>query len=126
MSAAPGHDINYIAQTGVLNALRDERGKPQPPVNLVADFAGGGLLLSNGILAALFERTKSGKGLNWIYRLSVLRIDNRSSVGPCNVRGRFVCGGIFLGDGGPPFPLFSRDEYVGWSGALLSMLRNKG
>ena len=99
MSAAPGHDINYIAQTGVLDALRDERGKPQPPVNLVADFAGGGLLLSNGILAALFERTKTGKGLNRIYRRLVLTFANRSSVGPCNVGGRFLRGRIFLGDG---------------------------
>ena len=59
---APGHDINYIAQGGVLHSLRDDRGKPTPPVNLVADFAGGGMLLSTGIIAALFERTNSGKG----------------------------------------------------------------
>ena len=62
MSNLPGHDINYIAQSGVLSALVDGNGKPIPPINLVADFAGGGLLLTNGILAALFERTKSGQG----------------------------------------------------------------
>jgi len=62
MSDLPGHDINYIAQSGVLSALVDANGKPIPPINLVADFAGGGLLLTNGILAALFERTKSGQG----------------------------------------------------------------
>ena len=62
MSDLPGHDINYIAQSGVLSALVDANGKPIPPLHLVADFAGGGLLLTNGILAALFERTKSGRG----------------------------------------------------------------
>lgn len=60
---APGHDINYIAQAGVLDALRDDRGKPQPPVNLIADFAGGGMLLTTGIMAALYERTVSGQGM---------------------------------------------------------------
>jgi len=62
MSSLPGHDINYISQSGVLSALVDSSGKPQPPVNLVADFAGGGLLLTNGILAALLERSSSGLG----------------------------------------------------------------
>ena len=62
LSTLPGHDINYISQSGVLSALVDSAGKPTPPVNLVADFAGGGLLLTNGILAALLERNSSGLG----------------------------------------------------------------
>jgi alpha-methylacyl-CoA racemase len=63
---APGHDINYIAQSGVLNSLRDDRGKPTPPINLVADFAGGGILLATGVIAALFERTSSHRGNKYI------------------------------------------------------------
>ena len=62
MSTLAGHDINYIAQSGVLSSLVDSTGKPTPPINLVADFAGGGLLLSNGIMAALIERSISGQG----------------------------------------------------------------
>ena len=62
MSLLPGHDINYIAQSGVLSTLVDSNGVPTPPINLVADFAGGGLLLSNGIMAALVERGQSGQG----------------------------------------------------------------
>jgi len=62
LSKAPGHDINYIAQSGVLDSFRDSNGRPTPPVNIAADFAGGGLLLSTGIMAALFERETSGKG----------------------------------------------------------------
>lgn len=57
-----GHDINYIAVSGVLHAIgrRDER--PLPPINLIGDFAGGGLLCAFGITLALVERERSGKG----------------------------------------------------------------
>lgn len=57
-----GHDINYIALSGVLETL-GEPGKPPPlPLNLLGDYGGGGLFLIVGILAALFERTRSGLG----------------------------------------------------------------
>jgi len=62
MKSYAGHDINYIATSGVLSALKWGNNKPNPPVNLLADFAGGGLLAAFGVLAALLERTKSGKG----------------------------------------------------------------
>nr|CAB3221367.1 alpha-methylacyl-CoA racemase-like [Phallusia mammillata] len=57
-----GHDINYIATSGVLSMLRRKGQNPTAPVNLVADFAGGGLVAAFGVLSALYEREKSGKG----------------------------------------------------------------
>ncbi|NWZ31538.1 AMACR racemase, partial [Asarcornis scutulata] len=57
-----GHDINYVALSGVLSKLGRKSENPYAPVNLLADFAGGGVLCAMGILIALYERTKSGKG----------------------------------------------------------------
>jgi alpha-methylacyl-CoA racemase len=57
-----GHDIDYIALTGVLAAIGPGDGRPTPPLNLVGDFGGGGMLLVAGVLAALFERSVSGRG----------------------------------------------------------------
>lgn len=62
MSARAGHDINYLAVSGVLSFLGQKESKPSPPVNLLADFAGGGLLCAFGICVALLERSRSGKG----------------------------------------------------------------
>ena len=59
---AAGHDINYISLTGALHAIGPKGGKPTPPLNLVGDFGGGGMLLAFGIVAALYERASSGKG----------------------------------------------------------------
>jgi len=57
-----GHDINYIALTGVLHAIGRAGGAPVPPLNLVGDFGGGGMLLAFGIACALVEAQRSGKG----------------------------------------------------------------
>ncbi|MDQ0381645.1 alpha-methylacyl-CoA racemase [Amycolatopsis thermophila] len=57
-----GHDINYISLTGALHAVRDTAGKPVPPLNLVGDFGGGSMFLVTGVLAALVERDRSGRG----------------------------------------------------------------
>jgi len=57
-----GHDINYIALAGVLAHIGPTGGPPVPPINLIGDFGGGGLLLAFGILAALVERSASGEG----------------------------------------------------------------
>lgn len=57
-----GHDIDYIAVAGALHPIGNAGGLPVPPLNLVADFGGGGMLLAVGVLAALFERARSGKG----------------------------------------------------------------
>lgn len=57
-----GHDINYIALAGVLSAIGRKGAPPVPPLNLVGDFGGGAMFLAFGIMAALFERNRSGEG----------------------------------------------------------------
>jgi alpha-methylacyl-CoA racemase len=57
-----GHDINYIALSGALSLCRRKGERPLPPCNLLGDFAGGGMLCAMGILLALIERSRSGKG----------------------------------------------------------------
>lgn len=57
-----GHDINFLAISGVLSLFGRKNDKPIFPVNLAADFGGGGLMCALGIVLALFEREKSGKG----------------------------------------------------------------
>jgi alpha-methylacyl-CoA racemase len=57
-----GHDITYIALTGALHAIGTAGGKPVPPLNLVGDFGGGSMFLVLGVLAALWERDRSGAG----------------------------------------------------------------
>lgn len=61
-AAMAGHDINYIALSGALSLFRRKGENPLPPCNLLGDFAGGGMLCAMGILLALIERHKSGKG----------------------------------------------------------------
>jgi alpha-methylacyl-CoA racemase len=61
LAQAAGHDINYISVTGALAAIGTKE-KPVPPLNLVGDFGGGALYLVVGVLAALLEAKKSGKG----------------------------------------------------------------
>nr|XP_046231268.1 alpha-methylacyl-CoA racemase [Scatophagus argus]XP_046231269.1 alpha-methylacyl-CoA racemase [Scatophagus argus]XP_046231270.1 alpha-methylacyl-CoA racemase [Scatophagus argus] len=61
-ATAAGHDINYLAMSGILSRLGRSGEKPYAPLNLLADFAGGGLTCALGIVLALLERTKSGKG----------------------------------------------------------------
>jgi alpha-methylacyl-CoA racemase len=62
MAGMAGHDINYIAISGALDPIGHAGGRPVPPLNLVGDFGGGGMLLAVGILAALHERSVSGRG----------------------------------------------------------------
>ncbi|KAI2641629.1 CoA-transferase family III [Hypomontagnella submonticulosa] len=57
-----GHDINYLAVSGVLSLLGRSGEKPHPPINILADFAGGGAVLFQGILLAIISREKTGKG----------------------------------------------------------------
>ena len=57
-----GHDINYLAVSGVLSQLGRKGAPPYPPANVLADFAGGGLTCALGILLALIKRTQTGKG----------------------------------------------------------------
>jgi alpha-methylacyl-CoA racemase len=62
LAQAAGHDINYISITGALYAMGRKGQKPVPPLNLVGDMGGGGMLLVTGVLAALLESSNSGKG----------------------------------------------------------------
>jgi alpha-methylacyl-CoA racemase len=58
----PGHDIDYIALSGTLAAIGPAGGKPVPPINLVGDFGGGGMLLAFGMLAGLLHARATGEG----------------------------------------------------------------
>jgi alpha-methylacyl-CoA racemase len=62
LSGDVGHDVNYLSIAGVLWHIGPEGGAPVPPINLLADFGGGGSLVVQGILAALVERATSGEG----------------------------------------------------------------
>ena len=61
-SQQAGHDINYISLNGILHAIGRANERPVPPLNLVGDFGGGSMFLLVGILSALWERQRSGKG----------------------------------------------------------------
>ncbi len=62
LAKAAGHDINYISLSGALHTIGRKGEKPVPPLNLVGDFGGGGMMLAFGMACALFEAQKSGKG----------------------------------------------------------------
>jgi alpha-methylacyl-CoA racemase len=62
MAHAAGHDINYIGLSGALHAIGRKGERPVPPLNLVGDFGGGGMLLAYGIVCGLLEAQRSGKG----------------------------------------------------------------
>ncbi len=62
MAQSAGHDINYISLTGALFATGRRGERPVPALNLIGDMGGGGMLLVNGVLAALLEASQSGKG----------------------------------------------------------------
>ncbi len=62
MAQAAGHDINYIGLSGALHAIGRPDEKPVPPLNLVGDFGGGGMLLAFGLVCGMLEAQKSGKG----------------------------------------------------------------
>lgn len=62
LARAAGHDINYIALSGALHSIGRKDQCPVPPLNLVGDFGGGGMLLAFGMVCALLETQKSGQG----------------------------------------------------------------
>jgi alpha-methylacyl-CoA racemase len=62
LAPTAGHDIDYIAISGALHPIGRAGERPVPPLNLVGDFGGGGMLLAIGVLAALVERQRSGLG----------------------------------------------------------------
>ncbi|MEU6658621.1 CaiB/BaiF CoA-transferase family protein [Streptomyces sp. NPDC046821] len=62
LAKSPGHDINYLALTGALDAIGEAGGPPVVPVNFLGDFGGGSMFLIAGVLAALYERESTGIG----------------------------------------------------------------
>jgi alpha-methylacyl-CoA racemase len=62
LALTAGHDINYLSVTGTLGSMGYRDRPPLPPMNLVADFGGGSMFMLLGVVAALYEREKSGKG----------------------------------------------------------------
>jgi alpha-methylacyl-CoA racemase len=76
LAHAAGHDINYIALTGALHSIGRKGEAPVPPLNLIGDFGGGGVYLALGVVAALLEAQKSGKG----QVIDVAMIDGASSL----------------------------------------------
>ncbi|MGX5803857.1 CaiB/BaiF CoA transferase family protein [Bradyrhizobium sp. Arg314] len=62
LSGRAGHDITYLAYAGLLHAIGRKDAPPVPPLNLVADQGGGAMMLVGGVLAALFQRSRTGKG----------------------------------------------------------------
>ena len=62
LAQAAGHDINFIALAGALHAFGRAGDKPTPPINMVGDFGGGGMLLAFGMVAALLHAARTGQG----------------------------------------------------------------
>ncbi len=104
LSARAGHDINYIALSGVLHAIGRPDAPPPPPLNLIGDFGGGAMFLAFGVLAALLEARASGRGqvvdaamVDGAALLAAGRYAGRASGGQTNKRGDNML------DGGAPF-----------------------
>ncbi|MDF0530838.1 CaiB/BaiF CoA-transferase family protein [Tsukamurella sp. 8F] len=99
-----GHDMNYIALTGLLHAIGRKGERPVPPLNLVGDFGGGSMFLVFGVLAALFERQGSGRG----QVVDAAMVDGASVLGQMqwDFRGQGIWTderGVNSLDGGAPF-----------------------
>ncbi|MFG1400157.1 CaiB/BaiF CoA transferase family protein [Roseixanthobacter pseudopolyaromaticivorans] len=62
LAQAAGHDINYVSLAGVTHSIGSPGGPPVPPLNLVGDYGGGGMLLAFGLMAAAWEAARTGKG----------------------------------------------------------------
>jgi alpha-methylacyl-CoA racemase len=108
LAMAAGHDLNYIALTGVLHAIGSggaDGGRPVPPLNLVGDYGGGALYLAFGIMAALYERQRSGRG----QVVDAAMVDGAASLASIfyglSAAGTWDAGvrGANLLDGGAPF-----------------------
>jgi alpha-methylacyl-CoA racemase len=76
LAMAAGHDINYIALTGVLHAIGPKDGPPSPPLNLIGDFGGGALYLALGVVSAVLSAARTGKG----QVLDVAMVDGAASL----------------------------------------------
>lgn len=121
LAQAAGHDLNYIALTGALHAIGPggPGGKPVPPLNVVGDYGGGALYLAFGVMAALFERQRSGRG----QVVDAAMVDGAASL--AGIFYGLVAGGTWdasarganLLDGGAPF----YDTYACADGRFVSL-----
>jgi alpha-methylacyl-CoA racemase len=104
MARVAGHDINYLALTGLLHAIGPAEGPPMPPLNLVGDYGGGATFLVIGLLAGLLEARTSGKG----QVIDTAMIDGAALLGS-NLHGLVQVGGwkderaANMLDGGAPY-----------------------
>jgi alpha-methylacyl-CoA racemase len=104
LSQAAGHDVNYIALTGALHAIGPADGPPIIPLNLIGDFGGGSLFLALGVVSAILEASRSGRG----QVVDAAMIDGASSL-MASIYGAFAIGfwndrrGSNLLDGAAPF-----------------------
>jgi alpha-methylacyl-CoA racemase len=67
LAPVAGHDINYIALSGALHLIGPPGGKPTPPLNLIGDFGGGGMLLLSGVLGGALDFRAVTPGRNTLY-----------------------------------------------------------
>jgi len=118
LAQAAGHDLNYIALSGALHAIGAAGGPPVPPLNLVGDYGGGALYLAFGVMAALFERQRSGVG----QVVDAAMVDGAASL--ASVFYGLAAGGQWatergtnLLDGGAPF----YDTYATADGRYISL-----
>jgi alpha-methylacyl-CoA racemase len=118
LAPTAGHDIDYIAISGALHPIGRAGERPVPPLNLVGDFGGGGMLLAIGVLAALVERQRSGRG----------QVVDAAMVDGSALLSSFIYGlrargawrderGVNLLDGGAPF----YDTYVTADGKYVAV-----
>ncbi len=103
LAVMAGHDINYIALSGVLAAMGDPDGPPPVPLNLLGDYAGGGAFVALRVLAALLDRARTGTGqvidaaiLDGVASLSTATLGMKAA-------GRWGARGTNLLDGGAPW-----------------------
>ena len=100
LAQAPGHDLNYIALTGVLDSIGPAGGPPVLPLNLVGDFGGGGMLLAFGLLAGILQARTSGRG----QVVDAAMVDGSALLmAPYYPRTDWTGRGTNLVDGGAPF-----------------------
>jgi len=104
LARVAGHDINYISLSGALHTIGRPDTSPVPPLNLVGDFGGGGMLLAFGMVCALYEARKSGQG----QVIDAAMVDGSAAL-MAMVYGMHAAGswvdrrGANLADGGAPF-----------------------
>lgn len=103
-ATSAGHDINYLAISGVLHAIGRAGERPVPPVNLLGDFGGGGLLLAFGVVCAVLSARESGRG----QVVDAAIVDGASTLaamihGFLNAGAWIDAPGVNMLDGGAPF-----------------------